>query len=89
MLHTSKPPNRCTHTVCRPAILCLSQEDLFRQALESSLDRYQAILASLQLAPAAQRGVPPRLPLRLYLRTDAGGGRPRGGVGVVEGVLRA
>ncbi|PRW58258.1 autophagy 5 [Chlorella sorokiniana] len=50
-----------------------AQEDLFRQALDSSLDRYQAILASLQLAPAAQRGASPRLPLRLYLRTDAGG----------------
>lgn len=74
---------------CSPLLLCAQsanqlsraalsaaaqqQEDLFRQAMESSLDRYQAILASLQLAPAAQRGAPPRVPLRLYLRTDAGG----------------
>lgn len=57
---------------CNP---CLPlQEDLFRQALDANLQRYQAILASLQLAPAAQRAAPPRLPLRLYLRTDAGGG---------------
>lgn len=50
------------------------QEDLFRQALASCLPRYRAILASLQLAPAAQRGGPPRIPLRLYLRTAAPGG---------------
>ena len=50
------------------------QEDLFRQAMASRLPRYRAILAALQLAPAAQRGGPPRVPLRLYLRTTAPGG---------------
>lgn len=42
--------------------------------LASNLARYRSILASLQLAPAAQRGSPPRIPLRLYVRGGSPGG---------------
>ena len=71
--HMYVPGQPTSSAVPPPSPAAQQQEDLFRQTMESSLDRYQAILASLQLAPAAQRGAPPRVPLRLNLRTDARG----------------
>ena len=65
------------------AMLCthaLPQEDLWRQVLSSSLQGYRQIVGPLQLAPQALRGGGRQaaVPLRLFVRMDAGGAR-RGG----------
>lgn len=65
---------RCADMRCAAPPRRRPQDDLFRQALAANHASYRSILASLQLAPAAQRGGQPRVPLRLYVRTDAGGG---------------
>lgn len=45
--------------------------------VSSSLQPYSQVMASLQLAPVAQRGGrPPAIPIRLYVRQGVGGERP-------------
>lgn len=64
------PWRRC-HRMPHPRCL---QEDLWRQVLAGSLQQYQHIAGPLQLAPAAVRGRgPAAVPVRLYIRRDAGG----------------